>query len=60
MAIMIVGIKIRNYWLIFLPLSLHVIEKHSKNGFHIALKLILTIKNCDKTFLKIILRLKNC
>ena len=28
--------------------------------YDIVFNLILTIKNCDKTFLKIILRLKNC
>ena len=39
-AIMIVGIKIRNHWLNFWPLSLHVIEKRSKNGFGVTLKLI--------------------
>ena len=39
-AIMSVGIKIHNHWLNFLPLSLHVIEKRSKNGFDVALKLI--------------------
>ena len=46
--------KIENLVKSFSPRELSIIRTRSDFEKH------LTIKNCDKTFLKIILRLKNC